>query len=97
MPSFPLAPSPWGNATALDISSATVAKSSPGVLVSVQVITAGSTAGAAYDSTSTSGNTAANQVCAIPNTVGVYPVQMPCASGIVVSPGTGQVVAISYS
>lgn len=65
-------------------------------LVRVQVLVAGSTAGAAYDGNSTSGNTAANQIGAWPNTVGTYLIDMPCLSGIVIVPGTGQTVAVSY-
>lgn len=97
MPAFPNAPTAWGSATALNISTATVVKASAGVALTIQVITAGSSGGAVYDSASTSGNTAANQVAAIPNAAGYLPVSMPCASGIVVAPGTGQVVAISYT
>ncbi len=97
MPVYPFAPSPYGNATALDVSAATVVKSTAGVAVTVQVLTAGTTAGAVYDSTSTTGNSATNQVAAIPNVVGFVSVQMPCATGIVVAPGSGQVVAVSYT
>lgn len=89
-------PTPYGNANALDISAATVVKGTPGVAVTVQVLTAGSTAGGVYDTTTTGGAAASNQVAVIPNTVGPVAVQMVCAAGIVVVPGTGQVVAISY-
>lgn len=97
MPYFPNAPTPWGNATALDISAAAVVKAAPGVALVAQVLTAGSAAGAIYDATATSGNGAANQVAALPNTVGAIVVNMPCAAGIVVVPGSGQVVALSYA
>lgn len=96
MAKYPLAPSPYGNFTALDITAATVVKASPGAVVMAQVIVAGSTAGAIYDATSTSGNTTANQVAVIPNTVGGIEVRFPCVNGIVVAPGTGQTVALSY-
>ena len=65
-------------------------------LVRVQVLVAGSAGGAAYDSASATGNTAANQVGAWPNTVGSYLIDMPCLKGIVIAPGTGQTVAVSY-
>lgn len=96
MTTFPGAPTPWGNETSLNITAATIVKGSWGVPVIVQVLTAGSTAGAVYDSSSVTGNSASNQVATIPNTVGFFPVQIPCATGIVVSPGTGQVISISY-
>lgn len=62
----------------------------------IQVIVAGSAAGAVYDSKATTGNTAANQVFVIPNTVGSYLIDHPCSIGIVVAPGTGQTVAVVY-
>lgn len=96
MPHYPLGPSPYGNATALDLSAATVVKAAPGVVVTVNVVVAGSAAGAVYDGTSTTGNSASNQVAAIPATIGSYAVHTPCATGIVVAPGTGQTVAVSY-
>lgn len=65
-------------------------------LVRVNVLVAGSAAGAAYDSVSLTGNTAANQIGAWPNTVGSYLIDMPCLNGIVIAPGAGQTVAVSY-
>jgi hypothetical protein len=65
-------------------------------IVRVQVIVAGSAAGAVYDSKATTGNSAANQVAVLPNTVGTYLIDMPCFTGIVVAPGTGQTVAVSF-
>lgn len=39
----------------------------------------------------------ANDICAIPNTVGTYEVGAQFANGLYVSPGTGQSVAVTYS
>ena len=96
MAAYPNGPTPYGNATALGITAATVVKAAPGVVVTVNVIVAGSAAGAIYDATSTSGNSSSNQVAVIESAAGTYAVNMPCANGIVVAPGTGQTVAISY-
>lgn len=93
---YPNAPTPYGNFTWLDISAATVVKASSGVVVMVNVITAGSTAGTVNDVATTGGAAVANQVAAIPNTIGSYAVNMPCATGIVVVPGTSQVVSVSF-
>lgn len=91
-------PGPGGTFTALDQNAAAVIKDSPGLLFTVVVVTAGSTSGSVYDSTSTSGNTAANQIGTIPATVGSYPFYgFPCKNGIVYEPGSGQVAAIAYS
>lgn len=96
MPSFPNSPTPWGNATALDISAATVIKAAPGVAVMAQVITAGTTAGTVNDTTATKSAAVTNQVAALPNVVGAVPINMPCATGIVVVPGSGQVISLSF-
>ena len=88
---------PGGSKAWLNVTAATVIKNGAGVCVSVTVVTAGSTAGAAYDSNSTTGNTAANQFGTLPNTVGTYTFNWPCATGIVLAPGTSQVLAVSFS
>jgi hypothetical protein len=92
-----------GKSSALNITAAQVVATVPKDfaigqcrLVRVQVLVAGTAAGAAYDGTSTTGNTAANQIAAWPNTVGTYLIDMPCLSGIVIIPGAGQTVAVSY-
>lgn len=97
MPQYPLVPQPGGVASTLDVTTATVIKASPGRVYTVSVLVAGA-AGAIYDSTSTSGNSAANQIGVIPAAVG--PVNLnafPCANGIVVAPGAAQVLSIAWS
>ncbi|MHB8388155.1 MAG: hypothetical protein ACYDBH_01080 [Acidobacteriaceae bacterium] len=96
MPNFPNSPTPWGNATSLNISAATVVKATPGVAVLAQIVTAGTTAGSVNDTTTTGAATTANQVATLPNAVGPVVIGMPCASGIVVVPGSGQVLALSF-
>lgn len=95
MPSYG-GPSAFGAFTALNISVATVVKAGKGVAITGQVITAGTTVGSVNDAATIGGVATANQVAPIPNTVGFFAIQMPCATGITVSPGTGQTVAISY-
>ncbi|CAM2168026.1 conserved hypothetical protein [Burkholderia latens] len=97
MPQNPIVPRPGGSLSALDVSASTVVKTSPGTLYRVSVTTAGSAAGAAYDAAATNGNVATNLIAAIPNTVGVYLLEWPCANGILIVPGTGQVVSVSYA
>ena len=77
------------------ITSATVVKSSAGRICEIAVIAAGTTTGYVYDSAST-GTTTATMI-PIPNVVGVYKVQWPCATGILVIPGTGQTISGTYS
>jgi hypothetical protein len=62
----------------------------------VSVTTAGSGAGSLYDSATVAGAAAANLIATIPNAVGVITIDFPVTAGIVVVPGAGQVVSVSY-
>jgi hypothetical protein len=78
-----------------DITAATLIQTGQGRVARVSVIVAGSSVGAIYDANSAAATT--NQVWVIPNTVGITEISLPVNNGIVVTPGTGQTVAISYS
>ena len=78
-----------GNKQAAGIVAATTVSTAPGRLANVIVTTAGSTTGIIKDNL--------NVVFVIPTTVGVYPVNIPINYGIAVTPGTSQVVTVSYS
>ena len=67
----------------------------PGRLATVSVTTAGTTTGTIYDAAATGITT--RPIYTIPNTVGVVFVNLPLAYGLVVAPGTGQAVTVSYS
>lgn len=77
-------------------------KLTAGRVCRVSVLVAGSAPGAIHDVTGAdaaaaiAAAAAANQLAVIPNTVGIYDLDLPCASGIVYKVGTGQTVAISY-
>lgn len=77
------------------ITTATVIKSSAGRICEIAVISAGTTTGYVYDSASTSATTAI--MIPIPNIVGVYKVQWPMATGLLVIPGAGQTISGTYS
>jgi hypothetical protein len=85
-----------GTSNSGEISATSVVKNSSGWVANVSVITAGSAVGYIYDTPSASSLTG-KKLYTIPNTVGVYVVQMPCNNGITVIAGTAQVVNISYS
>jgi hypothetical protein len=76
------------------ISTPTTASKAAGRLAQVSVVTAGSTPGTIYDSNS-AGTT--KPIYAVPNTIGSFFINIPVLYGIYVVPGTGQVIAISYS
>ena len=86
-----------GASTTEAITTATVLKQSSGRVSSVVVITPGSSTGAIYDSSATA--TTTNPVWTIPETATAEPyvVNMPCDAGILVVPGTGQSVTVSWS
>lgn len=85
-----------GTNLTVNISSSTVVKASAGRVFRVMVNTAGSTTGTLNNVTTTGGAAAANLVFTIPNTVGIYEVNAPMTSGIVIIPGTSQVIAVVY-
>jgi hypothetical protein len=84
--------------TALNITTATLVKGSPGRLVKISVTVAGSTTpGSANDAASVGAASAANQILSIPNAVGEIAVDWPCLAGIVITPGGGgQTLAVSF-
>jgi hypothetical protein len=86
-----------GTSSMLGITASTVVKASPGRLIRVSVIVAGTTAGTVYDNSSTAGDAVGLEIAILPNTVGTYEFDWPALVGIVVVPGTGQTVAVSYS
>lgn len=77
-----------------ELSAGTVIKSSGGWLATVSVIVAGSTQGYLYDATSAASG---SRIYAVPNTLGVYQIQIPFATGLYFSPGTGSIISVGYS
>lgn len=84
-----------GARVATGITAATVVSTGPGRVATVSSVIGGSVEGYVYDSTSTAVTTA--PLCVIHKTEGVYVINLPVVNGIVVAPGTGQTVTISYS
>lgn len=84
-----------GSSLMSSISTATVVKTGQGRIARVAVVTAGSTVGSIYDATDAAATT--DKLWTIPNTTGITEINLPVNNGIVVVPGTGQTVAVSYS
>ncbi len=76
------------------ITAATLVKGGAGRVASVSVLVAGA-AGSVYDAASASATT--GKIFVIPATVGVFVVNFPISFGLVVAPGAGQTVSVSYS
>ena len=77
------------------ITAATLVKTGSGRVVQVSVLVAGSATGSVYDASVSSATT--GKLYVIPQTVGVVSVNIPVQYGIVVAPGSGQTITISYS
>jgi hypothetical protein len=86
-----------GRITSSTTSSSAVAVTGSGVLVNVSVVTAGTTAGAINDANTTGGATTANTLISIPNTIGVFTCGQHFTKGLVIVPGTGQYINVTYS
>ena len=84
-----------GISTAYGIAATTAVKTKAGRLAKVSVIVAGSGTGMAYDASTTTVTSA--PIYVIPMTVGVVEVDMPFQSGLVIAPGSGQTVSVSFS
>ena len=77
------------------LTAATVVKTTSGRVAVISVIVAGSAPGMVYDSAAVANTT--KPLYVIPNTVGVYVVNLPASFGVTISPGTGQTVSGSFS
>lgn len=95
-PATPL-PTATGFSSTLNITVATVIKAAPGRMVRISVIVAGSAVGSVNDVATTGAAAVGNQIWVIPNAVGMTTIEWPCLVGIVVVPGTGQTLAVSFS
>jgi hypothetical protein len=86
-----------GTQTSATITTATVIYVGAGYLVNFSVVVAGATAGTISNTGAVSTVAAANALCVIPNTVGVIKLGQVFSTGLVVTPGTGQSVNVTYS
>lgn len=85
-----------GRLSTLNITGAVVIKAAPGRVFKVSVIVAGSGAGTVNDCATTGAAAASNQIGSTPTTVGTVDFNWPMASGIVVVPGAGQTLAVTW-
>jgi hypothetical protein len=93
-PDLPLPAAPQAH---YNITAATVIKATPGTVLRFNVVVAGSTVGSINDCATTGAVAAANEIASLPNTVGPSTLDWPCAVGIVVTPGTGQTIAVLFA
>jgi hypothetical protein len=84
-----------GVARSATLTGTTLVNSGQGRLASISVVVAGSSACVVYDSNNASSLT--SSLAAVTNAIGVTVINMPYNNGLVVVPGTGMTVVISYS
>ena len=86
-----------GTQTSTTVTAATVIYANPGYLVNFSVTVAGTTVGTIYNTTTTTTTAATNALCVVPNAVGITKVGQVFNAGLVVVPGTGQSINVTYS
>jgi hypothetical protein len=86
-----------GTKTSVAISGQKIVSQGAGRVVRVSVTTAGSANGTIYDAASTTTATSTAVIASIPQAIGVYEFNIPVVNGIVISPGTSQVLTLIYS
>jgi len=84
-----------GTLNAANIATPTVVKTSAGRIARISVITAGTSTGIVYDGETLTATT--KPLGVMPNTVGIFTVNLATSFGLLVVPGTGQVVTVGYS
>jgi len=86
-----------GSNTSLTVTAQTLVVTGKGYLVAFSVTVAGSANGTINNAQTTALAAAGNALCATPTTVGVYACGLVFTDGLVISPGTGQSVNVTYS
>lgn len=86
-----------GDKAVLNITAPTVLKVGPGRVGLVSMLAWGTAAGAIYDGAATSGNTTANQIGVLAtNAFATTEYNFPFTNGLVIVPGTGQAISVSF-
>jgi hypothetical protein len=86
-----------GTATSTTVTAATLVVTGKGYLVRVAVVVAGSGSGLISNYTAATSVPASTALMATPTTVGVYRAGQVFTDGLVVTPGTGQSINVTYS
>jgi len=87
-----------GTVTSATVTATTVIFVGSGRLVNVSVVINGSADGFIHNASTAAGITNANALCAAPSAaVGVYPCGQVFTNGLVIDPGAGQSINVTYS
>jgi len=102
MPQNPIVPRPGGSLSSLNVTTKSVIKPVGGTVFRVVILQA-ATAGnvAVFDAATTAGATSGTAIYEVsanwPAAGTVLTLEFPCRNGIVVDPGTGGAVSVSFS
>lgn len=86
-----------GTVTSLTVTSTTVVFVGSGRLVNFAVVIKGTGDGKIHNAATAGAATAANALCATPQVVGVYQCGQIFTNGLVIDPGAGQSINVTYS
>ena len=82
--------------TSATVTASTLIVAGRGKLLHVSVLVAGSTTGFVYNASTVGSAAAANALVPVINTIGIYSAGVVFTNGLVVTPGTGQSINITY-
>ena len=86
-----------GQVTCHTVTSTTLVVTGAGHIVNFSVVVPGTTNGFIYDANSTSAIATSNCLSATPTTLGIFQCSQKFDDGIVIVPGTGQSINVTYS
>lgn len=86
-----------GSSTYLGATVPSLVATGEGRLVNVVISVAGSAAGTIHDAASVADASASNVIFVTPATAGSGTANVPFTNGLVISPGTGQTISVTYS
>ena len=87
----------YGTTTSLTVTVPTLVITGLGRLVNVSVLAAGTTTGTINNANSIGSIAASNAIRIVPNTAGVHDANQLFTNGLVIVPGTGQSLNVTYS
>lgn len=85
-----------GTYTSATVTANTLVISGRGYLVSWSVLNAGSAPGFIYNYNAATGYSAPNALCSTGSAIGIFPAGLVFTSGLVIVPGTGQSINVTY-
>ena len=87
----------FGTVTSITVTASTLIMTGSGYIVNFSVVVGGTGTGLIYDFPTTVAPAANKALCATPTTIGVYPTGQFFTSGLLIVPGTGQSINVTYS